>query len=119
LLKELELPATFFVVTSFIRGEDWIWTDKVLWLSEQPKPPVELKSDSLGDIFRELNRLRPDDRNARIEGMASDAKLSIPLSLLAKYSPCFMERTPGNVRLWSGGDWIAHRNSSDPRQYCR
>ena len=42
LLKEFEIPATFFVVSSFIRGEDWIWTDKVLWLSGQQNPPPEL-----------------------------------------------------------------------------
>ncbi len=88
LLKEFELPATFFVVSSFIRGEDWIWTDKVLWLSEQPKPPVELKSDNLDDVFRNLNRLRPDERNARIGGMATAANLSIPSLPPAKYSPC-------------------------------
>ena len=67
LLREFELPATFFVVTSFIGGEDWIWTDKVLWLNEQPKPPQEFESAGLGDIFLALNRLRPEERNARIE----------------------------------------------------
>src|ERR1700690_3478938 len=29
LLKEFEMPATFYVVSSFIRREDWVWTDKV------------------------------------------------------------------------------------------
>src|SRR5690349_17238322 len=33
LIKEFEVPVTFFVVSSFIGGEDWVWTDKVLWLS--------------------------------------------------------------------------------------
>jgi peptidoglycan/xylan/chitin deacetylase (PgdA/CDA1 family) len=88
LLKEFELPATFFVVSSFIRGEDWIWTDKVLWLSEQSKPTVELKLSSLDDVFWELNELRPDRRNARIEAMARDANLFIPSKPPAKYSPC-------------------------------
>ena len=87
LLKEFELPATLFVVSSFIRGEDWIWTDKVLWLSEQPKPPAELSAGKAGGVFRELNRLRPDARNARIEAMARNA-LSIPATPPAKYSPC-------------------------------
>jgi len=31
LLVEFKFPATFFVLSSFVRGEDWIWTDKVVW----------------------------------------------------------------------------------------
>jgi peptidoglycan/xylan/chitin deacetylase (PgdA/CDA1 family) len=88
LLKEFELPATFFVVSSFIRGEDWIWTDKVLWLGEHPNAPVKLNPNSLDYIFRELNRLPPAERNARIEGMAKDARLSIPSTPPLKYFPC-------------------------------
>lgn len=88
LLKEFELPATFFVVSSFLRGEDWIWTDKVLWLSEQPKPPQELVPARLDDIFRSLNRLRPEERNARIDAMAKGVGVSIPHAPPAKYAPC-------------------------------
>ena len=88
LLKEFELPATFFVVSSFIRGEDWIWTDKVLWLSEQPQPPAALIKDKLDDVFRSLNQLRPDNRNARIEAMAKSAGVSIPRTPRVKFAPC-------------------------------
>src|SRR5262249_45346581 len=28
LLKEFGFPATFFVVSSFIEGKNWLWTDK-------------------------------------------------------------------------------------------
>ena len=41
LLKEYRMPATLFVVSSFIQGEDWVWTDKVLWLSEQNGRPED------------------------------------------------------------------------------
>ena len=88
LLKEFEMPATFFVVSSFIRGEDWIWTDKVLWVSEQPNAPEELAPGKLEDAFRSLNRLRPEERNARIDAMAKRAALSIPKTPPAKYGPC-------------------------------
>jgi peptidoglycan/xylan/chitin deacetylase (PgdA/CDA1 family) len=88
LLKEFELSATFFVVSSFIRGEDWIWTDKVLWLSEQPTPPDELGPGRLDDAFRSLNRLRPEERNARLEAMAGSAGVSVPQSPPPKYAPC-------------------------------
>lgn len=95
LMKEFKFPATFFVVSSFIRGEDWIWTDKVLWLSEQPKPPDELASGKLAGVFQSLNRIRPEERNARIEAMARSARsldksvaVTIPKSAPGKYSPC-------------------------------
>ena len=88
LMKEFQMPATFFVVSSFIRGEDWIWTDKVLWLSEQPKRPAELIPGVIDDVFRELNRLRPAERNARIDEMARGAGMSVPQAPPPKYSPC-------------------------------
>jgi peptidoglycan/xylan/chitin deacetylase (PgdA/CDA1 family) len=92
LLQEFKFPATFFVVSSFIRGEDWIWTDKVLWLSEQSRPTDELAPDKRDGIFRSLNRMRPEQRNARIEAMASSLNKSggvtIPKSAPEKYSPC-------------------------------
>jgi peptidoglycan/xylan/chitin deacetylase (PgdA/CDA1 family) len=94
LMKEFNFPATFFVVSSFIRGEDWIWTDKVLWLSEQSSPPDELVPGKLNGVFRSLNRMRPEERKARIEAMASSLNKSggmtipIPKSAPAKYSPC-------------------------------
>jgi len=88
LLKEFGLPATFFVVSSFIRGEDWIWTDKVLWLSEQSTPPEELIPGKLDGAFRSLNRMRPEDRNLRIESLATSIGATFPKTIPAKYRPC-------------------------------
>jgi peptidoglycan/xylan/chitin deacetylase (PgdA/CDA1 family) len=92
LMKEFKFPATFFVVSSFIRGEDWIWTDKVLWLSEQSRPPDELAQGKLDSVFRSLNRIRPEERNARIQAMArsldNSAGVTIPTSAPTKYRPC-------------------------------
>jgi len=88
LLKEFGLPATFFVVSSFIRGEDWIWTDKVIWLSEQSTPPAELVPGKLGGVFRSLNRMRPEERDAWIETRANGIGVTIPGTVPAKYAPC-------------------------------
>jgi peptidoglycan/xylan/chitin deacetylase (PgdA/CDA1 family) len=88
LIKEFELPATFFVVSSFIQGEDWIWTDKVLWLSEVTNPPEELAQGELESMFRFLNRLRPEERNARIAAMAKGAGVSIPKKPPEKFAAC-------------------------------
>jgi peptidoglycan/xylan/chitin deacetylase (PgdA/CDA1 family) len=88
LLKEFELPATFFVVSSFIRREDWIWTDKVMWLSEQIRCVDELAPNRIRDVFRSLNRMRPEERNARLEAMAERAGITIPQDAPKKYEPC-------------------------------
>jgi peptidoglycan/xylan/chitin deacetylase (PgdA/CDA1 family) len=88
LLKEFDLPATFFVVSSFVRGEDWIWTDKVLWLSEQSRRSEELAPGKLEPVFKSLNGMRPEARDARIEAMAATAEISIPQQAPAKYAAC-------------------------------
>ncbi len=88
LLAEFSIPATFFVASSFIRGEDWLWTDKVLWLSEQPLRAAELAPDRIEGFFGMLNRMRPEARNRRIESIAVSMGVSIPKDPPLKYSPC-------------------------------
>ena len=88
LLKEFGMPATFFVVSSFIRRDDWVWTDKVLWLAEQPRTPGELAADRLGGVFKTLNQMRPEARNAQIENIAQKMCISIPKEPPPKYEPC-------------------------------
>jgi peptidoglycan/xylan/chitin deacetylase (PgdA/CDA1 family) len=88
LLKEFEMPATFFVVSSFISGQDWIWTDKVLWLSEQPRRPNELAPEQLGGFFERLNQLRPEVRQAIVEAVATAMGVEIPREAPPKYAPC-------------------------------
>jgi peptidoglycan/xylan/chitin deacetylase (PgdA/CDA1 family) len=88
LLKEFEMPATFFVVSSFIRRDDWVWTDKVLWLAEQPQAPAELAPDRVADLFKTLNQIRPEVRNQLIEAMAQRMDISIPKEPPPKYEPC-------------------------------
>jgi peptidoglycan/xylan/chitin deacetylase (PgdA/CDA1 family) len=88
LLKEFQMPATFFVVSSFIRREDWLWTDKVLWLSEHPGHPSELSGKKINSFFEMLNRMRPDARNACIAAVAAGMGVSIPGEAPAKYAPC-------------------------------
>jgi peptidoglycan/xylan/chitin deacetylase (PgdA/CDA1 family) len=88
LLKELRIPATLFVVTSFIRGEDWIWTDKVLWLAGQPQRANELSPDRIESFFETLNRMRPENRDAAVQAIAAGMRVSIPKDPPAKYAPC-------------------------------
>jgi len=88
LLREFEIPATFFIVSSFISGQDWIWTDKVLWLSEQPHRPSELDPEQLDGFFRSMNQLRPGARTTFIDSIAKRMGVTIPLSPPPKYAPC-------------------------------
>jgi len=88
LLKEYGMPATLFVVSSFIQGEDWVWTDKILWLSEQNGRPEELAHHQLAAVFQSLNCLRPEARNQHIEALAASAGISLPRQAPAKYAPC-------------------------------
>jgi len=88
LLNEFGFPATFYVVSSLIRGEDWLWTDKVLWLSEQPARPDELSPEKLGILFDQLNRLIPSARNARIHALADATGQTLPSQAPPKYALC-------------------------------
>jgi len=88
LLKEFGMPATFFVVSSFIRRDDWLWTDKVLWLSEQPFPLRELAPDRIESFFAELNQMRPEFRNVRVESIAAQMGIAIPSEPPWRYAPC-------------------------------
>jgi len=88
LLKEFGMPATFFVVSSFIRRDDWVWTDKVLWLAEQPQAPGELAGDRIAGFFKTVNQMRPQARNSHIESIARGMGVSIPQDPPSKYAPC-------------------------------
>jgi peptidoglycan/xylan/chitin deacetylase (PgdA/CDA1 family) len=88
LLKQFRFPATLFVVSSFIGAKEWIWTDKVLWLSEQPHRASELAKPSLDALFKALNRLSPAERDARISAMAAEGGVQVPREPLGKFAPC-------------------------------
>jgi peptidoglycan/xylan/chitin deacetylase (PgdA/CDA1 family) len=88
LLKEFRFPATFFVVSSFIGTQAWVWADKVLWLSEQPLRATELATVNLDALFKSLNRLPPPERDTRILAMAAEAGVQMPQKPVGKYAPC-------------------------------
>ena len=88
LLQEFRMPATFFVVSSFIRGESWIWTDQVHWLAERTKCPDFLAPHRIDTLFAFLNRLTPEVRDAHIEAMALATGVRIPECAPPKYAAC-------------------------------
>lgn len=88
LLQKFEIPATLFVVSSFSSGADWIWTDKVQWLSRQSALSTELAPANLARCFRMLNQKRPEERNHWISATAARVGLTIPQHPPAPYEPC-------------------------------
>jgi peptidoglycan/xylan/chitin deacetylase (PgdA/CDA1 family) len=88
LLKEFGMPAAFFVVSSFICREDWLWTDKILWLSEQPRLHNVLTRHRIDGLFETLNQMRPELRNTRACSIAAEMGVSIPKEPPPKYAPC-------------------------------
>jgi len=87
-LQELEIPATLFAVSSFVNGEDWIWTDKVLWLSCQPSAPQELAEPLLDGFFARLNVLRPEERDQSIANIAARMGTKVPPQPPEEYAAC-------------------------------
>jgi peptidoglycan/xylan/chitin deacetylase (PgdA/CDA1 family) len=88
LLREFQLPATFFVVSSFIDGADWLWTDKVLWLSKQPGAPEELGHRRIGEFFGRMNTLAPQLRDQAVLAIAKAIGCTIPTQPPPPYNPC-------------------------------
>ncbi len=88
LLKEFQFPATFYVVTSFIQKEGWVWTDKLFWLRDQPGRAPEVSSENIEATFQSLKKLPPQARDARIEALAAVAGVSIPALPPGKYAAC-------------------------------
>jgi peptidoglycan/xylan/chitin deacetylase (PgdA/CDA1 family) len=46
ILKKLEAPATFYVTTSFVDGDVWLWHDRLQWCLDHagiPSKPISLE----------------------------------------------------------------------------
>jgi len=87
LLREFRMPATLFVVSSFVEGKSWIWTDKVLWLSSHQKT-FGVRPDRLNAIFAHLMRVPPDARDAQIEALGLATGVRIPEKPPVPFAPC-------------------------------
>ncbi|HST09137.1 MAG TPA: polysaccharide deacetylase family protein [Terriglobales bacterium] len=88
LLKEFQMPATLFVVSSFVRGESWIWTDKVQWLAARSKRPDFLAPNRIDGFFSVLNKLRPEVRDAHIEAVALTMGVRLRDNPPPQFAPC-------------------------------
>lgn len=98
LLKKYELPATFYVTTNFISGENWLWQDKLKWLidnSEYIKEDLRIgdvvfeKSNWCGDKLSAWKALFPYLIRLGINGLEDFFKQFSELTdqTLPKYAP--------------------------------
>ncbi|MBO0725512.1 MAG: polysaccharide deacetylase family protein, partial [Blastocatellia bacterium] len=103
ILRKHRAPATVFVVTEFVDGAAWLWTDKPRYLTARAAPQAfeigigdrTLKMELSGGASRAvaaglinaaLKPLSEEDRNASIERLASELKVNLPERPPAAYS---------------------------------
>src|SRR5262249_41703949 len=103
ILRKHRAPATVFVVTEFVEGTAWLWTDKPRYLTTLAAPQAieievgerTLKLELSGGASRAvaatlinaaLKPLPEEDRNASIERLASDLGVKLPERPPAEYS---------------------------------
>jgi peptidoglycan/xylan/chitin deacetylase (PgdA/CDA1 family) len=103
ILRKHRAPATVFVVTEFVDGAAWLWTDKPRYLTALAAPQsfeieigerslrLELKGDAsraaaAGLINAALKPLSEEARGALIERLASGLKVKLPQRPPAEYS---------------------------------
>jgi len=103
ILRKHRAPATVFVVTEFVDGAAWLWTDKPRYLTTLAAPQAieievgerTLKLELSGGASRAvaaclinaaLKPLPEEDRNASIERLASDLGVKLPERPPAEYS---------------------------------
>ncbi len=95
IFDEYGVPATFFVVTDFVDGKCWIWTDKARYLLLNcEREAIDLEFDgrkvtarlngrrsrieAAGRINAELKQLTAAARDEKLEELASAVGVSIP-----------------------------------------
>jgi peptidoglycan/xylan/chitin deacetylase (PgdA/CDA1 family) len=104
-LKKHGMPATLFVITDFIDGKIWLWTDLMRFaLLNTDKTSIDITFGELGNVSGELQdkdsrirlagalndrlKLLPDDeKNAKIDEIAGGLNVVLDSSPPAEYGP--------------------------------
>ena len=94
-LKKFNVPATFYLVTSFIDGKNWIWTDKARYIlgtttverCELMVGPKKIKTrlsdtesrlKAAGLINTELKKMPEEEKDSMLLELASRMEVTIP-----------------------------------------
>lgn len=95
ILKKYKMPATLYVVTDFVDGKCWLWTDLmrfILQKTEKESVSIEFDDEKIGakltgDFVRfeiagrinaKLKRLPDELKNAKIKEISENLKVEIP-----------------------------------------
>ena len=84
LLREFKLPATLFVVSSLISGEEWLWTDKLDYLYQVVHGKFSRVQRAV--ISQELKRLNGRRREERLQQICASAGVEIPRAVPERYA---------------------------------
>ncbi|PAU81214.1 hypothetical protein CK501_06545 [Halovibrio salipaludis] len=125
LLKERDIPATFFVATAFVDGERWLWHDRLRWCIENK--PSGITYFKCGELFIDANKTpKPDDiwkklvsrlleQNGKsieneINKLAKQFGVSIPSSPPEEYAPVTWNeiRDMARNKIEIGGHTVNH-----------
>lgn len=127
LLKEFNIPATFYVTTGFVDGQHWLWTDQLHWMFETLAdncPAITLGNFSM-PAATDDNRswvqrsyalngyLLTLDNNQKwkiIEELAASWQLEIPAQAPGMYAACNLEqlREMQDFGIEIGGHTVNH-----------
>ncbi len=94
-LKKFNVPATFYVVTSFVDGKNWIWTDKARYILgntsvercefmvgakkiESRLSDIESRLVVAGSINSELKKMADEEKDSMLLELASQMNVTIP-----------------------------------------
>ncbi|MFL6256898.1 MAG: polysaccharide deacetylase family protein, partial [Pyrinomonadaceae bacterium] len=128
LLRRHGVPATLFVITDFLDGRAWMWTDKLrhVALSAQAErlnaevvgrsfdirlAGRDSRLSAAGRVNSELKRLAPREREEAIERIAAAHGVTLPVRPPAEFSPVTWEQAR---ELDAGGVEIGSHTVSHP-----
>lgn len=127
LLKKYNIPATFYVATGFVSGEQWLWTDQLHWMFEEMgdgRPEISLNdfimpAASNDDVDWQQRSYQlngylltlPETEKWRvIHQLASEWKLVIPKKAVGPYRGCSLEQLAEmqEFGIEIGGHTVSH-----------
>lgn len=92
LLKKHQVPATLFVTTKFIAGEQWLWPDKLRFILNSAEKNKSLSTATKtqlhwSKIADELLTLTPKQQNFFLDKLAEEHKINVPALPTEEFSP--------------------------------
>jgi peptidoglycan/xylan/chitin deacetylase (PgdA/CDA1 family) len=120
ILRQLGLPATYFIATEFLDGGR-MWNDTViesirrvakgeldlsdLALGKYPLASAEQRRAAIGAVIARLKYLAPHERQARVDGIAARSMVALPQNLMMTHEQL---RSIAAAGMGVGGHTASH-----------